>query len=236
MVRWTVVLLLLLMVACGNAGPDEATDLPLLDPTAQSPAASTASAPVVTLQAGANLEFGTRGAFGGQFFPSSSPGPVSSGSTSQAPGKTLEPTPTSSNLVPELSDPTGITLGGAPFPVELAVTPDQRTQGLSGRPFLAPGTGMLFIYEQEGMYAFWMIEMNFPLDIVWIDAGCTVAHITKDAPPQAPGQTPGDLPRYVPPKPILYVLEINAGEAESSGIGVGSRAQFTGGLAGRYGC
>ena len=50
--------------------------------------------------------------------------------------------------------------------------PEERSQGLSGRPNLAAGTGMLFVFEQAGSYAFWMKDMRFPLDMVWIDAQC----------------------------------------------------------------
>ena len=52
------------------------------------------------------------------------------------------------------------------FPVELAVTSEQRAQGLSGRVFLDFGTGMLFVFEAESRLRFWMKEMEFPLDMV----------------------------------------------------------------------
>ncbi|PKB80318.1 MAG: hypothetical protein BZY88_08915 [SAR202 cluster bacterium Io17-Chloro-G9] len=138
----------------------------------------------------------------------------------------------------ESEAPTGpvVTLGGVPFLVELAVTSRQRIQGLSGHPPLAPGAGMLFVFEQAGRYSFWMREMLFSLDMVWIDAECNVVHITRDAPPQRPDQDLDDLPRYGPPVPALYVLEINAGAAESNAVTVGSTVRFDGTLAGSYGC
>ena len=129
-----------------------------------------------------------------------------------------------------------VTLGGVLFRVELAITSQERVQGLSGHPPIAPDEGMLFIYERAGWPSFWMKEMLFPLDMIWIDAECTVVHITRDAPPQAPEQALADLPRYGPTVPVQYVLEINAGEAESAAATVGSTVRFTGNLAGRYGC
>ena len=127
-------------------------------------------------------------------------------------------------------------VGNAAFPVELALTVEEQVQGLSGRENLPPGSGMLFVYEREKRYNFWMIEMRFPLDIVWIGAGCTVVDVTLNAPPPEPGQTPDQLPRYFPVDPAQYVLEINAGEYAASGIGHGDSVEFAGGLTGRYGC
>ena len=128
-----------------------------------------------------------------------------------------------------------VTVGDASFTVELAATPEERSKGLSGRPTLAAGTGMLFIFKQEGSYAFWMKDMRFPLDMVWIDAQCLVVDITRNAPPPGPEQALSDLPTYGPSAPVVYVLEINAGESEA-GIRPGSQAVFTGSLAGRFGC
>lgn len=120
--------------------------------------------------------------------------------------------------------------------VDIADTPQLRSQGLSGRPSLDPRAGMLFVFEEPGNYTFWMIEMHFPLDFVWIGEDCVVADLTEDAPPQQPGQSPSDLPRYRPAAPVKYVLEINAGEIELAGISTGDVAAFEGDLAGKYGC
>jgi uncharacterized membrane protein (UPF0127 family) len=124
--------------------------------------------------------------------------------------------------------PTTVTIDDASFAVELAVTPQQVAQGLSGRPSLAPGTGMLFIFESEGLHSFWMKDMRFPLDMVWISAEHAVVDITEDVPPPAPGQTTADLPTYMPAEPAQYVLEINAGEADSADIRIGDVVEFRG--------
>ena len=129
-----------------------------------------------------------------------------------------------------------VRLGNAAFPVELALTVEQQVQGLSGRETLAPGTGMLFVYQQERQYNFWMKEMRFPLDIVWIGVDCTVVDVTLDAPPPEPDQTLDQLPRFSPGDPAQYVLEINAGEFAAAGIVVGDPVEFAGELSGRYGC
>ena len=141
----------------------------------------------------------------------------------------LPPTPT-----PDLALPL-VTIGSFTWPVELALTGEQQAQGLSGRAELAAGGGMLFVWNQESRRSFWMPDMNFPLDMVWLNGDCAVTHITHDAPPQAPGQSQADLPRYTVDQ-VQYVLEINAGEAARHGIKVGDQARFQGRIAGEYGC
>ena len=150
---------------------------------------------------------------------------ISSTTNTPVPVETRSPTadtPPVETISPAADAPVPVvTVGSAALTVELALTPAQRVQGLSGRPELARGTGMLFVYTQEGRHSFWMIDMNFPLDLVWISAQCTVIEITSNVPPPAPGQTSAELPRYVPETPVQYVLEVNAGDMESAGIQVG---------------
>lgn len=124
----------------------------------------------------------------------------------------------------------------ADFPVELAITAEEKIQGLSGRLSLKEDTGMLFVYGMQRKYTFWMPDMRFPLDIVWIGSDCTVADVTLNALPPEPGQANQDLPLYSPESPVQYVLEINAAEADAKGIKAGVGVEFLGGLAGKYGC
>ena len=237
MLRWTLALLLGLIIACANAGGggEEVTPLPP-GPTPRQLDTQTfgdrkSGAPELTPKIGATREAGTAQVDTRGQTPAARP----QGTPTLEAGSQLE---AGSTPAVETESPSGpvVTLGGVPFRVELAITVEQRTRGLSGHPPLASGAGMLFVFEQAQKYSFWMKEMLFPLDMIWIDAECTVAHITRNAPPQAPEQALADLPLYGPPEPILYVLEINAGEAESAAVTVGSPAQFTGTLTGRYGC
>ncbi len=119
--------------------------------------------------------------------------------------------------------------------MELALTPQEQAQGLSGRAELPPGAGMLFVYDTEGRRSFWMPDMHFPLDMVWINGDCRVVDITRDAPPQAPGQSLDDLPRYSVDN-AQYILEINAGESATYGIIPGAPVKFNGSLSGAHGC
>lgn len=161
--------------------------------------------------------------------PTVAPLPAATPTPLPPPSPTAPPTAT-----PDLALPL-VTIGAFTWPVELALTGAEQAQGLSGREELAAGSGMLFVWNQESRRSFWMPDMNFPLDLVWLNGECAVVQITAEAPPQAPGQSRADLPRYTVDG-VKYVLEINAGEAARRGINVGDRAQFQGGLAGEYGC
>ena len=154
--------------------------------------------------------------------------PVPTSIPTPTPVPTSTPTPTPTVWVPQ-SGRQQVAFEGASFDVDLAVTPQERTTGLMGRQHLDDTEGMLFIFEAEGYHSFWMKGMVIPLDIVWIDADGVVAGVTADLPPAPEGTTP---PSYLPPRPVRFVLEINAGLAEVVGIGAGSRARFVPGLGG----
>ncbi len=121
-----------------------------------------------------------------------------------------------------------ITIGDVVFDLEIAYTPEDRTQGLSDRETLPQTTGMLFVFEDVRTPTFWMYHMRFDLDFVWISEDCAVAHIHRNVPRQADGQQPNDLPRYSPDAPVLYNLEINAGLSDSLGIEIGDKVTFSG--------
>ncbi len=129
-----------------------------------------------------------------------------------------------------------MSVGPTGFRVDLAQTPEERNQGLSGRDQLDPGAGMLFIFEQDRPYSFWMKEMRFPLDFLWIDSDCTVADITVDVPPPQPGTELADLLTYRPQVPVRYVLEINAGDVAAQGIAIGDPVAFQGTIPPEHGC
>ena len=138
---------------------------------------------------------------------------------------------------PTAGPPAGPTvrIGGTNFTVEVADNPEARAKGLSGRASLPPGAGMLFIFEEARVHTFWMKDMMFPLDLVWIGEQCTVASISPNVPPPTAEQADSDLPRFRPTQPVRYVLEINGGEAAAQ-IQVGDLVAFSGSLEGRFDC
>ena len=136
-----------------------------------------------------------------------------------------DPSVTVGEAVKEAEGPSA-TVGEAVFDMEVAQTPEERGRGLSGRDGLEPGSGMLFIFRSETTTSFWMKGMRFPIDFVWIGAGCTVIDVTLGASAPPPGTADSALPLYTPSAPILYALEINAGEVAELGIEVGDPVAF----------
>lgn len=110
------------------------------------------------------------------------------------------------------------------IPVELANTDEKRRHGLSARDGLPEGSGMLFVFDNKGKPEFWMKDMKFAIDIIWID-DTKVVGVERNARPE-PGVSDVDLARYIPPTTINYVLEVPAGFSEKNGIDVGSGVSF----------
>lgn len=108
------------------------------------------------------------------------------------------------------------------IPVEVARTPAEAQQGLSGRESLAADKGMLFIFNKPDYYRFWMPNMNFPIDIIWISQN-TIAGIHKNVSNQF---DPANPKFYTPPQPVNKVLEVNAGFAQKNNLKVGDPFNF----------
>ena len=69
----------------------------------------------------------------------------------------------------------------------------------------------------------WMPDMNFPLDMVWIDDTFTILHVTNGAKPcPSRDQCPSHSSVY----PVLFAIEVNAGDAAPLGLRVGQRVSF----------
>lgn len=109
--------------------------------------------------------------------------------------------------------------------VSVAASLDAIEQGLSGRS-VVPSQGMLFVLPKRDIPRFWMKEMLFDLDMVWIDQDIIVDITHKVPAPDS--KTPlAELPIYSPTKPVTLVLEIPAGQSESLGLQVGDKIHFT---------
>jgi len=107
-----------------------------------------------------------------------------------------------------------INIGSQVFRVELARTEARRELGLSHRDAIG-SDGMLFVFSEPQQATFWMKDMRFALDMVWIDEGL-VTGVSRDVPPPVDGH---ELETRESPSPVTYVLEVPAGDA--SGISVG---------------
>jgi uncharacterized protein len=109
-------------------------------------------------------------------------------------------------------------VGDKNFEVEIASTIISRVRGLSNRDRLKDNQGMLFIFPQPAMQTFWMKDMRFSIDMVWIRDG-KVVDVTRGAPQPPAGVADWNLPRFSPSSPVDMVLEVSAGQAEEIKIG-----------------
>lgn len=113
-----------------------------------------------------------------------------------------------------------LTVGDATVYVTVAETESARERGLSGRSQLAPEEGMLFIFPSEGMYRFWMKEMKFSIDILWLSEDGTIVHIAPSVSPETYPET------FVSELPARYVLELPEGYSEAHDISVGDKVSL----------
>lgn len=113
---------------------------------------------------------------------------------------------------------------GQQLAVEIADELSEQVQGLAFRQSLEEGKGMLFTYDAKDERMFWMKDMRFDIDIVWIVDGAIVG-IESDIPaPKSSNQTPEI---YVSPTEVDMVLEVPAGYMHKQGIEVGAHINVT---------
>src|SRR5918999_5859831 len=116
-----------------------------------------------------------------------------------------------------------VTVNGLVLVADIAATDEQRTKGLSVKDRLAENEAMLFVFDNEAEHTFWMKNMKFPIDIIWIDTDKTVVHIEHNLQPCSSELL---CPTYKPNDDSMYVLETLGGFAERYDIVKGTRVDF----------
>lgn len=102
----------------------------------------------------------------------------------------------------------------------IASNAEATARGLSGLPSLPKNSGMLFVFPNAGVYGFWMKDMDFPIDIVWMNADKEVSGVVAGVKPETYPEI------FYPPREIMYVLELNSGGALDHGIATGTKLVF----------
>lgn len=108
---------------------------------------------------------------------------------------------------------------------EVVETAAARALGLSGRSGLSKDEAMLFVFDHPGKYGFWMKDMLFPIDIIWINQEGIVVHVERNATPESyfnnnPPQT------FVNTPDAKYVLELASGQADIFGLYLGTKVKI----------
>ncbi len=107
------------------------------------------------------------------------------------------------------------------IPLIVSDTEASRIAGLSGRATLVKGSAMLFVFDKPDTYGFWMKDMKFPIDIIWLDENKKVVDIEKNASVDSYPE------QFFPPEKSLYVIETNAGFSDENNIEVGNILKLT---------
>jgi len=104
--------------------------------------------------------------------------------------------------------------------VKIAQTSEEKKQGLSGVEKLKDDEGMLFVLPGKTRPVFWMKDMNFALDAVWIANG-KVVDLTENVPAPLAETTDSQIVRFQPKTTVDMVLEVNAGWIKENNIEIG---------------
>jgi uncharacterized membrane protein (UPF0127 family) len=111
--------------------------------------------------------------------------------------------------------------------VQIAETDAQRIRGLMFQNELPYDQGMIFVFSQEQVVPIWMLNMQFPLDIIWLDTNGNVIHIEKNVPPcKSALETTTCTVQNADNKKAMYVLEVTAGFTDKFQITEKSKMQI----------
>lgn len=114
-----------------------------------------------------------------------------------------------------------VTISRGTFQARVAHTPELREKGLSGTKELHLTDAMLFVFDETDKHGIWMKDMNFPIDILWLDEKKKVVFMVKHAEPSSYPFT-----TFKPTKPARYVVELPANSIERKDIIIGDKAVF----------
>jgi uncharacterized membrane protein (UPF0127 family) len=108
------------------------------------------------------------------------------------------------------------------FLIDIAEGKEETQMGLSGRKSMCDTCGMFFIFEGESNYAFWMKDMSFDIDIIFIDGNKKIVEIYSDVKKEGYNKKSPELSEKIKnTKPAIYVLEVNAGKAKEHNFKIG---------------
>jgi uncharacterized membrane protein (UPF0127 family) len=113
-----------------------------------------------------------------------------------------------------------LSIGNTTIVVETANTYTARINGLSGREGLDERAGMIFEFMDEDYHEFWMKDMKFPIDIIWLDKDFKVVDIKRDARPESYPES------FSPKEKSKYVIEVVSGFADRHEVSIGQKVSY----------
>jgi hypothetical protein len=115
-----------------------------------------------------------------------------------------------------------IMIDDIPLEVQIADTEPRRVRGLMFQDQLPYDQGMIFVFDKPGLYSLWMLNMQFPLDMMWFDENGKIIHIEKDVPPCKTPLEIASCQSIIPEGQAVYVLEVTSGFVEQNNVTVDS--------------
>ncbi len=111
-----------------------------------------------------------------------------------------------------------ILVDDVPLEVQIADTEPRRVRGLMFQDQLPFDQGMIFVFDKPGLYSLWMLNMQFPLDMIWFDQDGKVIHIEKNVPPCKAALEIATCQSVIPDGEAVYVLEVTSGFIDQNKI------------------
>ena len=119
-----------------------------------------------------------------------------------------------------LSDNQSVESNDLGLKIEVADSVSERKKGLSGRESIANDEGLVLVFDEEDYHGIWMKEMNFSIDIIWINQDKKVVDYRLSVVPETYPEI------FLPGKPAKYVLEVKSGFVEQEKIEIGDKLDF----------
>jgi hypothetical protein len=111
-----------------------------------------------------------------------------------------------------------ILIDDIPLEVQIADSEPRRVRGLMFQDQLPFDQGMIFVFDDSGLYSLWMLNMQFSLDMIWFDQDGKVVHIEQDVPPCKTALEITTCQSIVPDGEAKYVLEVTSGFVKQNNI------------------
>lgn len=111
-------------------------------------------------------------------------------------------------------------INGHTYGLTVARTVAAQEKGLGGRSSMSTNQGMLFAFNGQAVRCFWMKDMHFPLDMIWLNSQKQTVYVLQDV---APTTYPDS---FCPPELAKYVIELNAGQVRKAGIKLGQTVEL----------
>ncbi len=95
--------------------------------------------------------------------------------------------------------------------VQVADTEPRRIRGLMFQDQLPYDQGMIFVFNEPGIYSLWMLNMQFSLDMIWLDENGNIVHLEENIPPCKSATEIMACQSIIPNGNALYILEVTSG-------------------------